>query len=610
MRNNKSIQLLAGACVSLLLLLTSLNVKAQRLTAQVSKNKIATGEIFELAFSINSNCSSFRPPNLSDFDVYSGPNQSTSMQFNNGSLSQSITLSYQMAAKKEGRYTIGPASVMVGGKKLESNSINIEVSKGNPNSANNRGHAAREEENATVSSDDLFIRSVLSKSTCYLGEQITLTQKVYCRLNVRGVQAAKPPQYNGFWSQDESKGSRSASWTVENIDGINYNVAVYSTTYLFPQRTGKLTIEPMEMDLVVRQQSNRRSNDIFEQFFGGGYQDVVVKLKSKAVNVEVMPLPEANKPAGFSGAVGSFNFKAELNKSEVKINEAINLKISIQGNGNIKLIEPRTIEFPEGFETYEPKVSENVSTNGMVNGSKTYDYLIIPRQGGEFIIKDLDFSYFDPSKKQYISIPSPEFKIKVEGTAAGTAGNPSAQAYTPKQKVEQTENDIRYVKTGDLQLTPLKDEFFSSWKHYLLLCVPLILFSAFLLIRKQQLKANSNVVALKERKAAKIAKKQLSLAGNYMKENKKDKFYNEVFRALNLYTSDKLNLPVAELTKENMERLLASKNVSTGTIQKLLTTLQQCEMAKYAPGALSENLQGVYNDTVELISSIEHELKA
>ncbi len=582
-----------------------LKLHAQKLEAQVSKNKVAVGEGFQLAYTVNSgNCSDFRPPSLSDFDA-SGPSQNSSMQIINGNVSQSLTLSYYMAARKEGKFVIGPASIVANGKKIQSNSITIEVTKVGTNPGSS-APSAQPSSGAATSDDDLFVRTFVSKSTCFQGEQIIITHKIYSRVSC-GVKDIKLPAYSGFWSQADRQTGQTG-WQSENLDGIRYNVATIATTYAFPQHAGKLSIEPIELEMVVRRKSNRPPRDIFEQMMGvNGYEDVLVKIKSKPVSVDVSALPESDKPVGFSGAVGNFNFKAELSKATVKANDAVNLKITLQGKGNIKLVEAPSIVFPESFETYEPKINESIAISGGVSGTKTYDYLLIPRQSGDFVIKDLNFSYFDPVKKQYISIPSPEFKINVQPGAEGS----SAKVYSGQKKhIEETENDIRYIKKGDLLLQTTHYEFFSSHLHYLLLFLPVLLLTGFIILRRRYIKANSNISLVKERQAAKVARKQLTTAGKWMKENRKDEFYNEVLMVLNRYLSDKLNISVAELSKESVKINLIGKQVKPETISQLLTTLGNCEMVKYAPGAISGDLQQVYNQTIELISNLEDELKA
>jgi len=581
--------------------------------AQVSKNKVAVGETFQVAFTLNGSGNNLVYPNFNDFNIYSGPNQSQSVSMVNGNVSQSTTISLFIAAKKEGKYTIGAASVMSGNQKLETKPIVIEVVKGNPQPSNAAAQGGQQQNQTTeknqytseISNDDLFVRTYLSKTKCFLGEQLTLTQKVYSRVDLRGFQNVKFPPYNGFWSQQENN-TQQINLKQENVNGVIYNVADYSKVYLFPQRSGTLVIEPVELDCIVRRQTKRQPRNIFEQFFGaGGYEDVVIKVKSKPVKVDVQDLPMQNKPELFSGAVGNFSYKAELDKAQVKANEAINLKITISGQGNIKLIEPLKLNLPESFESYDPKINENIKIVGGVSGSITYNYLIIPREKGDFTLNNLSFNYFDADKKQYVSIPSPEIKLNV---LEGDAG--SAQIISPeKHGVKESENDIRYIKTGDLDLQKNKEEFFSSTTHYLLLLFPTLLFFAGLYLARQHVKANSNIIAVKERKAAKVAKRQLAIAEKHMMQNNKDVFFNEVLNALNKYIGDKFALSIVDLSKEKITEMLVSRNITDATAKNVIETLNTCEYAKYAPSAVTGDLRKVYQDTIELISQIEEQIK-
>lgn len=585
--------------------------------SQVSKNKVAVGEVFQIAFTLEGQGSNLTYPNLKDFDIYSGPNQSQSMSFVNGNFSQSTTISFFISARKEGKFIIGPSTVMAGNQKLETKPISIEVVKANTQQQNNNNQNAAPQQRqqqqtqqqapqeTQISNDDLFVRTFLSKSKAYLGEQLTLTQKVYSRVDLRGFQNVKFPQYNGFWSQQEDA-NKQVNLQQENVNGVMYYVAEYSKVYLFPQRTGNIAIDPVELECIVRKQVKRQPRNIFEQFFGaGGYEDVVVKVKSKQVKVDVIDLPTENKPQNYTGAVGNFSYKAEISKDKVKANDAFNLKLTINGSGNIKLVEPLKLNLPESFEVYDPKVSENIKTNGGVSGSKTYDYLIIPREQGEFTLSNLNFSYFDNNKKEYITLPSPDIKITVlEGDAS------SAQVVTPsKHGIKEGENDIRYIKTGDLGLQKEESEFFSSFTHYLLLIIPTLLFMAGVLVFKQQIKANSNTALVKERKAAKIARQQLVLAEKHMKANNKDLFFTEVLNAIHKYLGNKFGLSTVDLSKEKISEMLLSKHVTETTTKEVLNTMDTCEFAKYAPSAVTGDLQKVYHDTVEVISQIEEQIK-
>jgi hypothetical protein len=588
--------------------------------SQVSKTKVTVGEVFQVAFTLEGQGSNLAYPNFKDFNIYSGPNQSQSMSMVNGNFSQSTTISLFIAAKKEGKFTIGAATVMVGNQKIETKPIVIESvlannqqQSGNTNAQSNTNPQQQQqtqtpEKNqyvSEISGEDLFVRTFLSKTKCYLGEQLTLTQKVYSRVDLRGFQNVKFPQYNGFWSQQEDV-NKQVNLQQENVNGVMYYVAEYHKVFLFPQQAGKLTVDPVELECIVRRQTKRQPRNIFEQFFGtGGYEDVAVKVKSKAVKVEVIELPTENKPEGFSGAVGNFSYKAEINKNQVKANDAFNLKITLNGKGNIKLVEPLKLNLPESFEAYDPKVNENIKTSGGVSGSKTYDYLIIPREKGEYILNNLNFSFFDPEKKQYVTLPSPDIKLMVlEGDAS------SAQVITPsKNGINKSDNDIRYIKTGDLNLKKEGQGFFSSLTHYLLLIIPTLLFAVTLFAVRQHIKANSNLIAVRERKAAKMAKQQLIIAEKHMELNNKDLFFTEVLNALHKYLGNKFGLSIADLSKEKISDILLSRNVSDATTKNVIETLNTCEYAKYAPSAVTGNLRKVYHYTIELISQIEEQIK-
>ncbi len=601
--------------VSILFFIISLVTvsSAQKLTAQTSKTKVAVGETFQISFSLNSGGSDFKAPALNEFNVYSGPNQSTSMSFVNGAMSQSITLSYIVSAKKEGKFTIGAASVTANGAVIQSNSFTIEAVKGaaNVQSQGNNGQSAQNQaapasENA---SDNLFVKTTVSKTKAYLGEQITVTHKVYTRYQLRGFQNIKFPDYTGFWAQD-FQGSQQIQIANENVDGTVYQVGELKRTYLFAQRSGKIEIEPMNIECVVRKQSNKKPRDVFEQFFGGGYEDAVIAVKSKPVTIDIMPLPTANKPADFAGAVGSYSLKAQLSKDKVKANEAVNLTITLTGKGSIKLVDPLKINFPEDFETYDPKIKENIISGAAgVSGTKTFDYLVIPRHEGDYKIDLANFSYFDPEKKEYVKLPSPDFNIHVDkGTGPEAAAN---NVFSPRSKedVKVLGNDIRYIKTNNIILKPKDDYFFGSPLFYAGLISPFFAFIGFLFVRRKSIELNSDIAAVKSRKATKMAKKRLSIAAQHLKSNSKEQFYVEIFKALYGYIGDKLNIPAADLSKDHISDTLKTKSVKDTTIEQLLSTLDNCEYARYAPSAVSGDLNGIYNNTVELITKIENEIR-
>ncbi len=586
------------------------HVRGQSFVAQVSKNKVQVGEEFQLVFTLNTNGGNIRFPDLKDFDVYGGPNQSNNITVINGVMSQSYTFSFFLAAKKEGKLTIGPASVMITNQKVESKPIVIEVTRGAASNSNQAQTNQQEEKNqyaSPIDNNDVFVRSFLNKTKCVKGEQVHLTYKLYSRYSLVDFGPKDLLNtFNGFWNQKEPPPANYRGM-VETINGVNYYVLDIYSSYLFPQSSGELTIDPLEIVAIVRRQVKRAPRNFIEQFLGtNGYEDVEVKVKSKPVKIAVSDLPEQNRPADFAGAVGNFSYKAELSKQQVKANEAVNLKITLSGKGNIKLTEPPVLNLPESFETYDPKISEKINTSGGVSGSKTYDYLIIPRESGDFALNHLSFSYYDPEKKQYVSIPSPEMKL----TVLPGDENSSAQVITPKHQLDERENDIRYIKTGDLRLRKDGHEFFASTLHYLLLIIPALLFAIAIYVRKRRMALNSDTITSRQRKAARMARKQLSVAEKHMKAGHKELFFDEVMAALNRYLSYKLNIPVADLSRENIQQSLVHQHITDSTLSRLTQTLDTCEYAKYAPGAVTGDLQAVYNDTVTLIANMEEEIKA
>ncbi len=581
---------------------------AQKLTTTVSSNKVAVGEPFQIQFSLNGTGSNFKLPPLSDFEISEGPFQSSSTSITNGAVTQSSSLTYVLIAKKEGKLSIGSATAISAGKTIQSNPVIIEVSKGKASNGNQGNSSVGQNTTKPTSQEagnNIFVRTVVNKSKVYLGEVIDVTFKVYTRVEMQMRNFSKLPSYAGFFVQD-IKDKKETSQKHETIDGVTYIVGEIYKTYLIPQHTGKLVIDPFEIECIVRQRSNRKPRNIQEQFFGVPDEEILYPLKSLPITIDVQALPEEGKPDGFSGAVGNYTYKAVVSKDKVKANEAVNFTLSLSGKGNIKLIEPIKVSFPEDFETYDAKTNENISVNeNGISGTKTFDYLIIPRHEGEYTIAPINFSYFDPVKKEYITLPSPDFKLHVqkgEGNAATVVGGSTA-----KEDLKVLGNDIRYIKIS----TKLKEKdeyFFGSILFYSLLFCPLFAFLLLIAIRRKSIEQNKDIVAVKSRKATKMARKKLSIAEQHLRSNNKELFYIEIFKALYGYLSDKLNIPVANLNKEHISEKLTNRNVTEATIKQLFSTLDNCEFAHYAPGSVSGDLKNIFSNTVELITKIEDEI--
>ena len=581
-----------------------------RFTASASKTQVATGEIFEVTFAINGNADRFAPPNFSGFQVVSGPNVSTSMSSINGSTTMSNSYSYDLVPTREGTFTIGPASIVANGRTLNTNAIRITVVKGQPAPQNSRArqNMQQADEASDASSADisklLFIRALVDKTHVYQGEQITLSYRIYTRVPIMDNQVDKLPELNGFWSQDLTDQKQNAQLKTEVYNGQRYNSVDVKQTILFPEHSGNLTVDPLGMTFIAR--IPVASRDFMDQFFGGSYEDKKLKLKSPPVTIHVNPLPEAGKPEGYDGAVGTFSIKAAVDKTSLKSNEALNLNVTVTGKGNIKLLKNLNVVFPADFEKYDPKITDTITSkvNGIA-GSRTYNYLLIPRHQGTYTIDPIKFSYFNPTTGKYVTLATKPFQVNVAKGASES--NVTALASADKQDIKLLDKDIRYIKMGSANLSQEGDEFLGSGLYYLLLLLgPVLVVGAFV-YRKWDEKNNSDLIKVKSRKASKIAAKHLASAQQQLINKNQKAFYDNLFKGIYGYLSDKLNIPYANLDKETIAAALKAHQVSQSLIKQLEDTLDLCDMARYAPVTGIEE-RDVFEKAKTMINDIENEI--
>lgn len=577
-----------------------------KLIASTSHTEVATGDRFQIEFTANDQFTNFKAPNLSDFRVLSGPNQSTNMSWVNGNMTAQITYSYILMAIKEGEFTLSPAVCAYQGKAYNSNSLTITVKKGS--NVQQSGSSANSNQKTNVSqedvSKDIFIKASVNKTTAYQGEQIIATYQLFTKVNIAGNELVKNADLNGFWSQEIDLGQ--TQWSQEVIGGYRWNVATIRKIVLFPQRSGNLEIDPLEMKFIVQRRVSGGGGSVFDQFFGR-VENVEYPLKSKPIKIKVLPHPENGKPDSFKGAVGQMDMTASLSSTKVKANEAINLKIKVSGKGNIPLVDELNIEFPDDFETYDPKLNDNIkTTHSGVSGSREYDYLIIPRHAGNFTIDPVEFSYFDPSSKTYKTIKSEPFSIEVEKGEGGDAAN-FTYSGANKEDVEILGNDIRYIHIAPITVTQATTDFYGSWLFYLLMLIAPVLFILTLIFRNKIRIAQQDVVGIKSRKASKVASKHLATAKKSLDNQQQKEFYENISKALFGYVSDKLNIALAELNKENIAQKLNQVKVSEATSSSLIDTIEMCDMARFAPISVSE--QEVYSKAEKIINQIEEEAK-
>ena len=576
---------------------------------------VVSGDQVRLVFTVNSqDIKDFRAPSIKGFDVLMGPSRSqqSSIQIINGkrTSNSSTAFTYILLAGNPGTYTIPAASVEVNGEKVFSNAISIKVlpqDQTSGNSGNNGGGSASSSRSqaagSRISANDLFITATASKTTVHEQEAILLTYKVYTVVNLRQLYG-KMPDLKGFHTQ-EVELPQQKTFTLEHYKGRNYNTTVWSQYVLFPQQTGKLEIPSITFDGVVAQQTV--SDDPFDAFFnGGGYVEVKKKITTPKVVINVQPLPA--KPAGFSGAVGEFKLASSINATDVKTNDAVTIKLTLSGTGNMKLIGTPEVKFPQDFEIYDPKVTDDYKlTNSGLTGTKTFEYLAIPRHAGNFTIPAIEFTYFDLKSNSYKTLKTEAYNLKV-AKGQGNADQVISD-FTNKESVKMLGKDIRFIKLGDSSLRPKGDFFFGTVGYYLCYLIPLLLFVVFAVIYRQKALENANVAKVKTKKANKVATRRMKLAGKLLAENKKNEFYDEVLKALWGYISDKLSIPVSQLSKDNIEAELTNYGVPEALIAEFIGVLNECEYARYAPGNENEAMDKVYSASVEVISKMENSIK-
>ncbi len=580
---------------------------------------VVSGDQFRLTYTVNTQkVRDFRAPNIKGFDVLMGPSRSqqSSTQIINGSVTStsSITFTYILMADKEGTYTIPGATIVADGQNKTSNSVQIKVlppdqatGAGGGGGSSNSGRASSRSQAAgsRITNQDLFITATASKTTVYEQEAILLTYKVYTLVNLRQLRGDMPKLTNIYTQEVELPQQK--TFSLEHYKGRNYNTTIWSQYVLFPQQSGKIEIPSITFEGVIAQQV--ASADPFDAFFNGGsnYVEIKKNIVTPKLVLNVKPLP-AGKPANFSGGVGEFTISSSISTTELKTNDAVTLKLIISGTGNLKLINTPEVAFPQDFEVYDPKVDNkfNLTREGL-SGSKVIEYLAIPRHAGNFTIPPVEFSYFDLKTQSYKTIKTEAYDLKVE-KGAGNADQVIAD-FTNKEDLKVLGQDIRYIKMGETKLTRKGDFFFGSMVYYLWYIIPLILFIIFVVVYRKQAIENANVAKVRTKKANKVATKRMKNAGKLLAENKKEAFYDEVLKALWGYISDKLNIPVSQLSKDNIEEELVKYGVAPELIKDFIGTLNECEFARYAPGNQNEAMDKVYSSAVEVISKMENSIK-
>ena len=584
---------------------------AQTLTGRAPA-QVAVGEQFRLSYTVNTDdAKGFRAGDIPDaFDVLMGPSTSTqsSFQMVNGhtSSSSSITYTYILSAKKNGSFTIPAAHVTAGGKTITSNELHIKVSGQAQQGGQHGGHqqsSTGEIRNAgsSISGSDLFIKVTASKQHVREQEPILLTYKVYTLVGLTQLNG-KMADLKSFYSREVPL-PQEKQFHIENLNGKPYRTVTWQQYVVFPQTIGKLEIPSITYEGIVVQQN--RNVDPFEAFFNGGsgYVEVKKQIKAPGITIQVDPLPQ--RPAGFSGGVGRYSISAQLDKDEVKANDPVKLRVVVTGVGNMKLLKQPEVKFPKDFDHYDAKVTDKtqLTTSGL-EGSITYDFLAVPRHQGDYEIPAIEYTYFDTQANAYKTVKTEPFKLHVEKGSGS-----SSATYTGQEDVELLNSDIHYIKTGDTLQRGVNEFFFASTEYWVSLALLLLGFISLFIIFRQRAIENADIVKQRAGKANKVASKRLKKAAKLMAGGKQNEFYDEVLRALWGYVGDKLNMPVEQLSRENISQQLESRNVSSETISQFIGALDECEFARYAPGDATGNMNKVYDAAMTAITQIAATMK-
>lgn len=580
--------------------------------------QVIIGRPFQLSYSVNQRAKDLRAPEFTDFDYVAGPytSQSSSTSFVNGKRTSSfqMTYTYTLLASKEGSFTIPPATIKVDGEQYTSNGVRITVLPADEpaqTNANRQSHtagttASQQHESQTISSENIFMRTLVSKTKVHEQEAILLTYKLY----FAGVDVAqltnntRLPEFKGFLKQELEMSEIQTE--LEHYNGRNYQTAVLYRTLLFPQRSGDIVIDPAQFEALLRVQNRAQVRSIFDDFFNS-YTTVTKALQSPGITINVSALP-AGKPLGFCGGVGQFNISSSISSTELQANEAVTLTVTIQGAGNMKLLKTPAVDWPEGFEVYDPKVTNNFSvTTSGVSGTKTIEYLAIPRAGGVYTIPAIQFAYYDTQADAYRSLATPEYTLNIARSTNEESGAAVVNTYVQKENIQQLGSDIRYIYTGELKAASNRNSIsFGTLLFWLFYAIPLSIAALMFIVFRKRIKENADVTRMRYKKANKVAQRRLKVAEQLLQQNKKEAFFEEIERAAWTYLSDRLSIPTAQLNKENIAQILTEKAVPDATIKQMLHVLSTAEFARYAPTSDSA-MHELYEDTIKIINQLESE---
>lgn len=589
--------------IALTLHIKSLYAEDISVKVSVSDRTVYENEPFSYTVTVTGS-TDFNGVNLGkseDFELLSN-RTGTSENFSivNGKVSRSKSVAYTMVAKKSGKYTIQAASVKIDGKSYSSNTVDMVVLKGQGASSAGSG-APGNKELLSVPKDQIFIKPIVSKNKLYVGEAATVTYKLYFRVNITRYEQTQDIKPEGFWKEEIDLDKQVAS-EQEYLNGVMYRVATIKKFQVFPTRSGVLQISPYQAICEVMKTDVMRNrwglSMNFDQFFNSMGKTLKAEVFAPAIRFDVMPLPEP-KPKDFNGAVGEFTFDATLDKSTVTTGTPISLKFNVSGKGNIATLPDIDMSLPAEFEKYDPKSTQSISkTNDIISGTKTTEIVAVPRASGDFNLGKVNFTYFNPATRKYVTLSSPEFKLKVEQGAASSAGG-------EKRDITKFGNDIRFIKSGAESLTLPETPIYQSIWFYSAFLIPLAAYTFFTLQKRREDKMQGDVAFARSYIATPEAKKRLKAAQQLLKSGQQKEFFAELENALIKFIGNKYNIAELAMTKEDIRNLLTSKNVPQESIDRVMRILKTSELYRYAPAQeTQENLDALYEDAEKTISEI------
>ena len=589
--------------------------------------QVIVGRPFQLTYTVNQRAKDLRAPEFTDFDYIAGPytSQSSSTSFVNGRRTSSFTMTftYTLMAQKEGSFSLPPATINVGGELYTSNGVKITVLPEDQPQASNQQSAVSNQQQGGQSAQrsssgpeqgNIFVRTLVSKTRVYEQEAILLSYKVY----VAGVDLKQftnntsLPDFTSFLQQKIDLND--VQLELENYNGRNYQTATIYSTLLYPQKSGDITIDPASFEAVLLVPNQARSRSIFDDFFNS-YTTATRTLRAPGTTIHVTPLP-AGKPASYAGGVGKFTMDTKLSSTDVKANEAITLTLTIRGAGNMKLLKTPAVDWPEGFEQYDPKVTNNFKTStGGMSGTRTIEYLAIPRAAGDYTLPAVRFGYFDTEKGQYQVLSSPEYTLHItrdpsSNSASGPASNSYSGPMSSKEDIRELGSDIRYISAARFtpatgNPSPVTRLRFNSWQMWLLYAGPLAIALLLFAIFRKRIRENADIIGVRKRQANSVARKRLKKAKALMAQpQQKEQFFEEIERASLQYLSDRLSIPTADLNKDTITSTLRAKSVADDLIDRTNRVLSDAAFARYAP-AMGITPQDLYKQTEQLINDLE-----